>query len=646
MHKFFAAIVLVLSNMNLLQAQDGYVKFNTDADFRNNSIKCFRGEIVPFVKSVKTNKISVIVGKDTITDLPIQSKSFNTIENPNTAYLSTKEDLVQLQKGGLVYINASSISAADTVTVISEKRNQITQLISKREAQVNQSECGKTFRLIITNTPTIYYNSNSLKQFVEPVKPIDETETTSNKETEKGFFDSLAWWHYLLFVLALGGIGFVVWKFFLKKAFASDLKEVYVTYNGNSLKEFASDNGITLSELIKFNKRVIDKKYEHYDDRDRKQVHKDLKNRKLLVRYQPKSTSENFNNLSDSNYNEKKEQPPIIEDWDNPQESFVPPSTQGGKENISQLIRQLKSDLIQEIRMSASRSSDNTNQINSLNQQIRDLKSEKNNLDIEKQNLDSKIAQLKNDKANLDRDLQNVTSTKNHIASELNQLQEKVIAVDYLTGYCDSVLSYLKLCQEVSSEAYDYFNRTNEQYLGQANGAVPLLINFQNSINSIPVGNWIQILQDIRDTGVTNNQKIKNCFKQPTTAEDKKREFQRLLFSEVLVKYSSTILILAEAFRNISRFQLSSELGDEIQNCFAKHVSELVSKVKSTGLENKYVPLFKNFEEFLGHTELANRERSLAYKGIVGIEKEAIVEIVSYGVKTAFEETKTLIILA
>ena len=156
----------------------------------------------------------------------------------------------------------------------------------------------------------------------------------------------------------------------------------------------------------------------------------------------------------------------------------------------------------------------------------------------------------------------------------------------------------------------------------------------------------MQTVQDIIDTGATTNKQVIRRFAQLQNDNEKMKEFQRLLFTEVLTKYSSNILILAEAFKNLSRFQVATDLANDAQNTFGKHVSELVNKAKATALEIKYVPLFKNIEDYLGQIELVDSEKSLAYKEVSGIEKNDIAEIVSYGVKTTFDDTKTFIILA
>ena len=103
-------------------------------------------------------------------------------------------------------------------------------------------------------------------------------------------------------------------------------------------------------------------------------------------------------------------------------------------------------------------------------------------------------------------------------------------------------------------------------------------------------------------------------------------------------------MILAEALRNISRFKITSEIVNNIQNKFGKYVNDIVNKAKAIDLEIKYVPLFENFKGHLGQIESRDKEIGFAYKD-VNLQKDDIAEIVSYGVKTIFEDSKTYIIL-
>jgi hypothetical protein len=661
MNKLFSILVLVLISLNIVQAQEGYVKFIMYSEYRDKSIKCYKGEIFPFIKSKKGNKINIIVGNDTVTDLKVLSKNFITINNLNTSYLADSNMFIKSKDGENVFLDASNISKADTVTLISESGKILTQLEKMRQASIRKSECGKIIRLVISNTPTIFYSIDKLQMYYPPITDRDGDSIADKNDScpdvkglqsnngcpeieELGLFARIAWWIYLLFILGIVCVGFLVWFFFLKNKQHTNKTRLLAKYSGGSLSEFAEENNLSLIELIKLNKGSIPKNYYSMNEFEKKNAHKELKRiGELTIGYTVSSEHEKTDDIGLMQLH--KDESSLKESGSILEANKSNPFNNGSEINVTQQIRQLESNLIREIRSAGSKGNEGSNEITRLKGEITNLKYDNNNLSNDKQYLDSTISQLKIDKDNLKKNIDLLNSELNQRVKELSHLQEKVITVEYLSGYCDSVLTYFKLCNQVSSDAYNYFNRISHQDIIQASAIGHLLMKFQNSINDVPFGNWMQNIQDIKNTGATTNKKLIRSFSQIQSEEERKREFQRLLFSEVLVTYSSSILILAEAFRNLGRFQASSEIVNDAQNTFTKYVSDLVSKVKATGLENKYVPLFKNFEEFLGLIESVDREKSFAYKGIIGLEKGAVVEIVSYGVKTSFEETKTLIIL-
>jgi|GEM_PF-3929662 len=634
MNKFFATFTLLFSTLCFAQAQDGFIKYQKDSEYRNKTIKVLKGEIVSFINTSKSDKINIIIGSDTITDIKKTSDSFTEI-SPNTSYNSQKDDFLQTKSGGIVWVNANNISATDTVTLISESGKQITQLITQREAQVNLSDLGKTCRLIISNAPTIFYSTDKLKQFIEP-----ETTTTTAavpEETKSG----LAWWAWVLIGLGVFGLGFGVWWYIRNKDKESEQEPIYTAYNGKSLSQFAEDNRIDLETLIKYNKGVIDKKYIRYNEADRKDVQRELKNKKLIVGFQETNFPKSNNNFPKSETRNET----ITKEWESPQETYVQPTNFGNNNELSGQLRQMESTLIHEIQRINS-GNGNQNEINKLRNEKTELENKLKGFENDKRNLDSTLKQLQTDKLNLESNLQFANTEKNQIQTEIRNLKEKVIAVDFLKGYSDSVFSYLKFCQQVSTDAYNCFNKISQQNLKQGFAAGHLLMKFQTSVNPIPVGNWLQTAQDIKDTGATTNKQLIRSFAQIQNDSEKQKEFQRLLFTEVLTKYSSSVLILAETFKNLSRFQVAPEYANEIQTTFSKHVTEILNKAKAAGLEIKYVSLFKNFEEYLGQIESVDRERSLAYKEVSGLQKNEIAEINSYGVKTNFEDSKTYVILA
>lgn len=644
MNKLFATFVFLTSTFCFAQAQDGYIKYHTDSEYRSKAVKVFKGEIVPFVNSSKANKINVIIGADTITDLASSSKTFEVVASPNTTYNSQKEDFLQLKKGGVVWVNATAIPNTDTVTLISESGKQLTQLIEKRDAQVNQAELGKTCRLIISNSPSIFYSADKLKQFVEP-EPVQEPENTESPNEEKKETGWALWQIILLSVIGLGIVGLGGWWFIKRRNSQSetDKEPIYATYNNNkTLSDFAMDYQIDLDTLIHFNKGVIDKKYIRYNASDRKDVQRDLKNRKLIVGYQEKGFASTNNNFTKTETRNE----PMTKEWDSPKETFVQPTNFGNNNELSSQLRQMESTLIREIQRMSS-GNNNQNEVNRLRNEKTELENKLRGVENDKRNSDLKQMQLQTDKSTLETNLQNANDEKSRVQNEIKELKERVIALDFLKGYSESVFTYLKYCQQVSSDAYNFFNKISQQNPKQAFAAGHLLMKFQSAVNSIPVGDWLRTVQDIKDSGATTNRQLTRSFSQIQNDSDKQKEFQRLLFSEVLTKYSSNILILAEAFKNLSRFQGSTDFASEAQSTFGKHVTDIVSKAKSTGLDIKHVPLFESWEKYLGQVEDNGGERSLAYKEISGLEKGAISEIVSYGVKTSLgDDTKTIIILA
>jgi hypothetical protein len=257
------------------------------------------------------------------------------------------------------------------------------------------------------------------------------------------------------------------------------------------------------------------------------------------------------------------------------------------------------------------------------------------------------VRQLQTDKTTFENNLQTVNAENSNFQNEIKELKEKVIAVEFLKGYSETVFSYLKYCQQVSNNAINFLNKISQQNPKKAFIVWHLLIKFQTSVNSIPVGDWVRTVQDIKDSGVTSNRQLTRSFAQIQNDNDKIKEFQRLLNSEVLIKYSSNLLILVEAVKNLSRFQDIGDFSYEAQDIFGKYVTEILSKAKSIGLELKYVSLFENWEKYIGQVEDNGGERSLAYKEITNLEKGVIAEIVSFGVKTPLgDDTKTIIILA
>lgn len=636
MKKLLAMLVLFLSTLNMLQAQDGYIKYLIDSEYRNKAVKVFKGEIVPFLNASKSNSINVIIGNDTITNLEATSKSYEVAPSPNEAYIAQKANYLQIKKDGFAWVNALTIPKTDTVTLISENGKRLTQLIEKREVQVNLSDLGKTCRLIISNSPSIFYSTTNLKHFEESesvqLTGITNLQATDKKET------SWSWWYYALIVIAAVGIGLGVWRVF-KSKMKQDPNEVRFT--GNSLTEFANKYG-GLEKLSSLNIGIIPTKSEwnrlkNNESAKAKKIKK-LKGKRIIIHtdddisfgFQGKTNIQSLCQSSKEDVSSKN--------------ISVQETNYGNQEELANQLRRMENNLITEIKRVGS-GNNKSNDISRLKGEKEQMENKVKALETEKHHLVSTLEQLQKDKTTSESSLQTISHENNRVQDEIKKLKEKVIEVNYLREYCDSVSSYLQFCQQVSTDIYNFLNKIPQQNSKQGFSIGSLLINFQNSNNNIPVGNWLQIVKDINDAGVTTNKQLIRSFSQIGSDGEKLKEFQRLLFTEVLTKYSSNILILAEAFRNLSRFQVPQKLANEAQSTFGNHVDKFLRQSKTIGMEIKYVQLFKNFEDYLGQIESVDRERTLVYKEVSGLQKNEIAEIISFGIKTNFEDSKTFVIL-
>jgi hypothetical protein len=258
--------------------------------------------------------------------------------------------------------------------------------------------------------------------------------------------------------------------------------------------------------------------------------------------------------------------------------------------------------------------------------EINQLRSEKEQFEAQTKEKEERINQLD-------------TAYKD-LNEKYSALSAKVIRVEYLQTSADALYAYFNLCSEVERKAGAYYDKTAAA--DESKVTACLLQKFRSNICDIPLDEWVQIIKDIKETGVTANRQVIRIVSQPPTDSEKQREFRKTLLREVTVRYSSSILILAESFRNLDRFGIKV---DEAATEFKKCVDNIVSKAKTVDIELRYVPLFEKFYNYSAKVESVNQSRSFPYSAIRDLERDSIAEIVSYGVKTEFDDTKTKIII-
>jgi hypothetical protein len=600
MKKILTALTVLLVSVSALQAQQKYVKVKKD--FKNNGIQFFTGEIYALDTLNGNKKQFTVNGKEcsAINDVDIISDSVGVCDKT-----AIKDSLVKkIKDKDSIRIDISSVfKPADTVRLANytEKTQKITDSIT-----VTTLNTDSVFRLIIPNTVTVWYSKSDLTEYVEPPVPVvgdnGETDNEEHSLIQKiasnvpGGIYTLAGLVALLLFLIAG----CVWLLFLRKG-----KEEYeVIFRGQSLTKFAKKYG-GIDKLHELNPETIPSQEEW------NRMSKNKKKRK-----------------SDSLKGESFTVPPKNEKEEKVNTSPQPDS----EKDIPAQLRNMQKIILEEI--NKIKSTDSKAEKEKLEKSIIEKEAEIDRLRSEKE----KFETLTKEK---EEQIHQLNTANKNLNDKYGALNAKIIRVEYLQTSADALYAYFNLCSEVERKAGAYYDKTAAA--DESKVTACLLQKFRSNICDIPLGEWVQIIKDIKETGVTANRQVIRIVSQPSTDSEKQREFRKTLFREVTVRYSSAVLILAESFRNLDRFGINKV--DEAAPEFKKYVDSIVNTAKTVNMELKYVPLFEKFDVYAAKIESENKNRSFPYSAIHNLESDSIAEIVSYGVKTEFEDTKTKIII-
>jgi hypothetical protein len=697
MKKILTTLTVLLILVSALQAQQ-YV--NVNKDFTNEGMHFFTNEIYPLyqLKDDKkyfkigekeyraTNDVDVLLDsvkpydKTAIKDLIVRIIK-DTITHQDSIWIDLR--LIKQNENDIVWI------ANNTVKI-----QQITDSITV----IAYNDVDSAFRLIIPNALTMWYNKSELTEYVKPapvgggakeIKSVNNLFQWLNANVPGGIYSIGG-----LLLLLAGG---VTWWLCFKN------KEQYeVVFKGRSLKKFAKKYG-GIDELFRLNPNII-----HYNEATWESLDSLEKNNELeklqgqLIRVKKAPPADIFAGTQEGQITEslhqetpdeqKTEQlpqktpqkvvlakmsletfaekyggldklhelnpeiPPQGE-WDKMDQitkkqkrltlkgkSFIVPAETDKKEEVVATQPDPAADIPTQLRNMQKTIIDEINKIKNAESQVEKEKLEK--LIREKE---GEISRLRSEKEKFETLTEEKETQINRLDSEnknlkmwYNSLSEKVFPVEFLRNYAETIYAYFDLCAEVERKAENYYEKEVHRNSSAAATIACLLQKFRNSVSGIPASEWRQIVKDIKDAGITANKQVIRILSQPPTDNEKQREFRKTLFREVIVRYSSNVLILAESFRNLARFGIN---GGETATEFKKYVDTIVSKAKTIDMEIKYVPLFEKFDSYSAKIESVNKSRSFPYNVISNLQRDDIAEIVSYGIKTEFEETKTQIII-
>lgn len=625
-------IALVVTTLSLY-GQDGYVKFKVDKEFEDGKIKCHINEILPYSKISSNDVIDIFVGDDTINNFDFDDSILKLLDEDsvNHTYEQNKDEFIKKdKKKGVLRIDLTLTNLNDLIVVYDSKDDSIPFLNTKVASW--GLEHREPYRLVIPDAPTIFYTLSSMKVYDNPNKDTDKDGVIDSEDgcvdqfgrrehngcpETTTFFSELSWWHYVLFILGIIGAGIGIWFLLARISKGQTGGATKVEFTGGSLKEFAKENQTSLDKLIECNKTIRDD-FNDLSTNKKKDFQDSLVGTHLII----ERIEIEFREKGNRNPSPKEEM------------TIKPLNSDSGSIDIEKIVRllgRMEQNLKNEIQGLRSGGDQK------LSKENRELNEQNISIQTELDNLTARFQTLEMSKIE-------INSEQSQLESELKELRKKMVSVDFLKDYSAKVLDCFVLFEKVANEAIEYFNRLRAQDPKQAYTLGHLIMDYQTDIKPNALGKWKQVIEEIRVSGLTTEKEIIETFQQIETNDERIAEFKRLLFSEFLVSHTGAVMILAEALRNSGAFVGAPDISGEISGKFEKYVDEIRRKAQTIGIEIGDAQLFKSMSEF-HDVEAKPQSKRIAYQNVSNLGKDAIAEIVSYGMKTEFEETKTQIII-
>jgi|GEM_PF-5811582 len=215
------------------------------------------------------------------------------------------------------------------------------------------------------------------------------------------------------------------------------------------------------------------------------------------------------------------------------------------------------------------------------------------------------------------------------------ELLNKVQKVEHLKDYAGKVFSYLQFIESIVDTANNYcieYGKKNEEHT-----EVMLILLLQALEKTKAIAKWKQICGDIQEKEiVVLNSTLKNCFQSDRETEQLKA-FKTKCISE-LKDYTNAILILCEAYSNLSMFSENSDASN-LENEFKNKMAEIKNRAKSIGItEITDVKIFTKIDDNKG-AEATYGQISFPYSIVKNLNKDDVAQIIAFGMKSEFEDS-------
>ncbi|MDR2971949.1 MAG: hypothetical protein LBU83_08485 [Bacteroidales bacterium] len=215
---------------------------------------------------------------------------------------------------------------------------------------------------------------------------------------------------------------------------------------------------------------------------------------------------------------------------------------------------------------------------------------------------------------------------------------EKVRKADILKEYAGKVVSYIDFGENIMKIA----NKKTDNADIEIAKIMSVLLQ-QTLLKTVDIEKWKQICNDIIDTDIViQNKDLKNCF-QSNNEIEQLNAFKKQSISKLKI-FTNSILILCESYRNLSKFIENVDVVN-IESEFRNMIAEINNNAKEIGItEISEVRIFTSIDS--NNAGSVDGRPSLPYSIVKNLKQDDIVEIISYGMKTEFEDmTKTKVLI-
>lgn len=603
MRILYTLFLLTILSVNIF-AQD-YVKAIKDCEVKGKRI--IKGEIFSLV-----DKNKIIFGKDTVSfgeDKFVLVKGIASLENNKLFYIKKSDPEYQID------FRSFEINGADSIKLITSTGN-IISLPNNSIKTLSTSCCGEEFRIIIPNRPSLIYSRSEIHSF----QTNNDQSVSGNIDKEvKVNCDYLLWGIFGLVGIVIASLS--SWYFLKKRFDKTPLQLKYAIYPGGDFNDFAKTFNISLKQLYKMNKDIFEK-YELLSSNQKERFRNNLGGKDLIIGFTKDSHVPSITPMGEFDHQNNEDE--IIKTFN------LEPSNSN---DFIERLRKAEMNIINKIE-SLSSNRDATQKIENQQSEIESLKEKRDQYNKDRDNVLKELNVLQVEFTANEKE-------KQRIEADLRLYTDKVIFVDFLEPYARVASEYFSVANAGYQKAIELFKKLSNTDPESSIIIAQLLLKYQSNIPQ-RIGNWDQILVEIKENKVTSNSDLIRSFMQIPNIDEKLKEFKRILFKEIFEKYSSSLLILAEELCKLNKFtNANNSVIQEFEQYFIKFGQELQNKTKAIGLELNFVPLFENYTKYAAFTKLASQSCSLPYRKVHDLEKDAVLEVISYGFGN--EETKVIL---